>query len=421
MKNIHLLATKPRKKDRKISSYDAMNLFKLIKLSFVLLALFFPYTVMAQNDCRWAGTAPSCNGSCNAGESEITRLSFLPGGYPPYYYGPDFGKPCISGSKALCCKTPGRSCRWDGTAPFCEGSCNAGEKVSQPPAGSSSGKACWTGKKVYCCRSTGSSQSPLTAKSEKPLYAAIWEKGDGTAWVARHDMTPKKYQQEFDHWVKKGFRLVDVSGFSVGGQQRFAAIWEKSNGPAWLARHGMDSAQYQQAFNKWTQKGYRLSHVSGYGVGSEDRYAAIWEKRKGKPWVARHAMTSAKYQQEFNKWTKKGYRLIHVSGYNAGGEDRYAAIWEKSKGPKWKARHGMTSEQYQKEFNKVTKKGYRLTHISSWRSGKTNRYAAIWEKDKGPGWVARHAMTSAKYQQEFNKWTQKGYRPKDVSGSKRAE
>ncbi len=421
MKTKKYLTRQEMELTQKVFPFYEFSMIKLVMLSLILCILFIPQMAKSQTECRWSGTAPSCNGSCGVGESEITRLGFLPGGYPPYYYGPDFGKPCISGSKALCCKTPGRTCRWDGTAPFCEGSCNSGEKESQPPAGSSGGKACWTGKKVYCCSSTGSSQSPLTAKTESPLYAAIWEKHNGPAWVARHDMKPKQYQQEFDKLVKQGYRLVDVSGFSVGGQQRFAAIWEKRKGPAWVARHGMDSAQYQQEFNALTKKGYRLTHVSGYGVGSEDRYAAIWEKSRGPSWVARHGMTSNQYQKEFNKLTKKGYRLTHVSGYNAGGEDRYAAIWEKGKGPKWKARHGMTSDQYQKEFNKTTKKGYRLTHVSSWRSGKINRYAAIWEKDQGPAWVARHHMTSAQYQQEFNKLVKQGYRLKDVSGSKRAE
>lgn len=241
------------------------SLLMLFTIMFVLLILGTSRAVMAQTDCRWDGTAPACNGKCNAGESEITRLGFLPGGYPPYYYGPDFGKPCATGSKALCCKTPGITCRWDGTAPFCDGECLSSETVSQPPAGSSAGKPCWTGSKVYCCKqSTGSSSSGLTGASEVALYAALWEKSSGSAWEARHDMTSTKYQQEFNTLIKKGYRLVDVSGFSVGGDERYAAIWEKREGPAWQARHGMTSAKYQQEFNALTQKGYRLKDISGY-------------------------------------------------------------------------------------------------------------------------------------------------------------
>ena len=52
-------------------------------------------------------------------------------------------------------------------------------------------------------------------------------------------MTSEQYQQEFDKLVKDGYRLVQVSGYSVGGQGRYAAIWEKTSGPPQIARHGM--------------------------------------------------------------------------------------------------------------------------------------------------------------------------------------
>ncbi|MEH2020860.1 MAG: hypothetical protein V7K74_25635, partial [Nostoc sp.] len=36
----------------------------------------------------------------------------------------------------------------------------------------------------------------------------------------------------------------------ANGQNRYAAIWVKSGGPAWQARHGLTSAQYQATFDK---------------------------------------------------------------------------------------------------------------------------------------------------------------------------
>ena len=47
----------------------------------------------------------------------------------------------------------------------------------------------------------------------------------------------------------------------------------------WVARHGLSGAEYQAEFNKWTGQGYRLEQVSGYGVGNQVFYAAIWEKK----------------------------------------------------------------------------------------------------------------------------------------------
>jgi hypothetical protein len=235
-------------------------------------------------------------------------------------------------------------------------------------------------------------------------------------WVARHGMTSAQYQSEFNAWTAQGFRLTHVSGYTVGGQARFAAIWEQKPGPAWVARHGLTSAQYQAEFDAWVRQGYRLVVVDGYESGGEARYAAIWEQKTGPAWIARHGMTSSEYQNEFNTRVGQGYRLTWVQGYGVGGFDYYAAIWEKSTGPAWVARHGMTSAEYQSEFDAFVARGYRLTHVSGYNAGGTDHYAAIWQASGGPAWVARHRLTSGGYQHEFTDRYLQGYRLKQVDG-----
>ncbi|MEH1896820.1 MAG: hypothetical protein V7K94_16280 [Nostoc sp.] len=247
-------------------------------------------------------------------------------------------------------------------------------------------------------------------------YAAIWVKSGGSAWEARHGLTSAQYQATFDKLVGEGYRLVDVSGYDINGQDRYAAIWVKSRGPAWQARHGLTSSQYQATFDKLVGQGYRLVHVSGYSVNGQDRYAAIWEKSDGPAWQARHGLTSAQYQATFDKLVGEGYRLVDVSGYDVNGQDRYAAIWVKSGAPAWQARHGLTSAQYQATFDKLVGEGYRLVDVSGYNVNGQNRYAAIWEKSGGSAWQARHGLTSAQYQATFDKLVGEGYRLVDVSG-----
>ena len=50
-------------------------------------------------------------------------------------------------------------------------------------------------------------------------------------------------------------------------------------------------------------------------------------------WVARHGLTSAQYQSEFDKWVGQGFRLVRICGYEEGGQERYAAIWDKTPSP----------------------------------------------------------------------------------------
>lgn len=248
-------------------------------------------------------------------------------------------------------------------------------------------------------------------------YAAIWVKDDGAPFVAHHGMTAAQYQQQFDQLVGgQGFVLSLVNGHTVGGQDRYSAIWEKRPSPAFIARHGLTSQAYQQAFDDNVRQGFRLTLVSGYEVAGQARYAAIWEKSGGPAWEAHHGMSSQQYQQTFDQLVGQGYRLRLVNGYSVSGQELFAAIWQKDGGPAFVARHGLTSQQYQVEFDNNVRQGFRLIWVSCYRHANEERYAGIWEKSSSPPWVARHGFTSAGYQHEFNHWVGiEGYRLRVVS------
>ena len=230
------------------------------------------------------------------------------------------------------------------------------------------------------------------------------------AWAARHGMTGAQYQAAFNQFTGQGYRLTDVSGYNVNGTDSYAAIWVRRNGPAWAARHGMSAGNYQANFNTFTGQGYAPALVSAYA----GKFAAIWQKSRG-AFVARHGMTAAQYQAEFNTYTGQGYRLTDVTGYAVGGQVRYAAIWRKQSGPAWVARHGMTAAQYQAAFNQFTSQGYKPAHVDAFSVNGTPYFAAIWEK-AGGAYVARHGMTGAQYQAEFDARLAQGYRLVDIDG-----
>lgn len=178
---------------------------------------------------------------------------------------------------------------------------------------------------------------------------------------------------------------------------------------SWVARHGLSAADYQTEFNKWTQQGYRPVNLSAYN----GRFSVIFEKQNNAPaWVARHGLSAADYQTEFNKWVQQGYRPTRVCGYTDGGQARYAALFEKrANSPAWTARHGLSAADYQTEFNKWTQQGYRPTDISTYTVNGQDLYTVIFDKiANGPAWEARHGLSAADYQTEFNKWVGQGYR-----------
>jgi Bacterial tandem repeat domain 1 len=256
----------------------------------------------------------------------------------------------------------------------------------------------------------------VTASPTAPSFAGIWVKTGGPAWQARSGLTSGQYQTLFNQLVAQGYRPTDVNGYNFNGEARYAAIFEQSAGPAWQSRHGMTAAQYQATFDQLTNQGYRLTNVSGYEVNGQDYYAAIWQKVAGPTWQARHGMTGMQFQITFNLLVSQGYRLTDISGYSVNGQARYAAIFEQSPGPAWRARHGMTVDQFQTTFDQYANLGYRLVRVSGYHVNGQDRFAGIWQKVDGPAWQARHLPNSSQFQVVFDQLTSQGYRLVDMSG-----
>lgn len=236
------------------------------------------------------------------------------------------------------------------------------------------------------------------------------------AWKARHGLSSAQYQTEFTANSQNGFRLTCVNGYTHNGQERYTAIWEQIAGPAMATHHGMSAAQYQTKFNQYSQEGYRLTSISGYGVGSAAKFAAIWEKKSGGAWAAKHNLTAAQYQTEFNNYKNQGYRPTHVSGYVVNNVEYFAAIWEKKSGGEWEARHNLTAAQFQTTFNTLGAQGFVLLNVSGYSKNNTDYYTGIWEKTSSQPRYVRHGITAENYQHVHDNMYYQGYRPLLVQG-----
>ena len=257
--------------------------------------------------------------------------------------------------------------------------------------------------------------SGLSALAILASVASTATSAAADGFVARHGMSGAQYQTAFDTYTAKGYRLSDVSSYTVHGTPYYAAIWKKQGGGAWVTRHGMGPKRYQSQFDTYTAQGYAPAFLDAMSTPKGPRFAAQWTKGGKGAWVARHGLSSSAYQGEFDKWVGKGYRLVDVAGYSQNGQAMYSAIWKKQGGGAWVARHDMSPAQYQTAFDKWTAQGYRPVHVDGFDVNGKTKFAAIWVKQSG-AYVARHGLSGAQYQAEFDKWAAKGYTLHDISG-----
>lgn len=161
-------------------------------------------------------------------------------------------------------------------------------------------------------------------------YAAIWQKHkDGAIWQARHGMGGAQYQQTAKQLKHEGFRVVHVSGQGVDNMVRFVAIWTEKGDIDWHARHDLTLEEYQSIDQELAVEGYHLTSLNDYQVYGENRYAAVWQKEENKLVVEppQHHLITSEYQKAFDELMKKGYKLVHISELGQQADDRYGAIW----------------------------------------------------------------------------------------------
>jgi len=242
------------------------------------------------------------------------------------------------------------------------------------------------------------------------LSVALASSLHAQAWQSRFGLTPSQLQTTFNDLTKQGYRLKSINGYTSGGAELYTALWAKESGPEWYAKDDQTQAEFQKTFDDYVKQGFRLTWISGYEVNGTVKYAGIFEKSSGPAWEAINDATADDFQKKFDGFVKQGYRLTHIDGYTSGGSARFAGIFEKSSGPAWEALNNMTASDFQKKFNDYLAKGYRLTDMSGYNVGGTDYYAAIWEKSSGPIWQARDGIAESFYQDEFDNFYYQGYR-----------
>jgi len=84
--------------------------------------------------------------------------------------------------------------------------------------------------------------------------------------------------------------------------------------------------------------------------------------------IGKHGIPESKYQAEVDKITTCGFYPYWIDAYDVKGKTFFNVIFRPGTGAAWKTRHGMSSNGYQKRFDKFKKAGYRLTLVDSYIS-----------------------------------------------------
>jgi hypothetical protein len=242
-----------------------------------------------------------------------------------------------------------------------------------------------------------------------------------TNWgeVSKHGVANSNYQEEFDKIWTCGYYPVWVDGFDVNGKTYFNVIFRPSKNVSWVARHNMDGKKYQAEFDKWVKAGYRLININSYLLSGKLRYAAVWKKDSSVKWMAYHGQPLAWHEANFEKHHKAGWVPANVSCVHIGSKTYVSALWEKKKTGGFYLRPDMTLQGFKDAFKDYTdKKKFKLVYLDAYVKGGKPRLSGIWYKNAPDynSWWEKHHLSGAQYQTEYTSMLSKGYLTRCVAG-----
>ena len=236
-------------------------------------------------------------------------------------------------------------------------------------------------------------------------------------FMATHDRTHADYQNQWNTLVPQGFRPISLSVYGSPASPLYAAVWVVRDGPPFEGIHGATAAQFQGFFDQWASQGYSPTILTATGPAADSVFACVMEKSSHGVSLTRHGLTSG---EQNDPWTiehwigqaRKNNRIPRwVAMYGEPTSRRYAivldpnetiALWDIAG---W---WGESAADYQGRFDAQVQQWARPAFVTV---SPDARYLSVFREDSLGPWVARHNMTSQQYQQEFNIWTAQGMFP----------
>jgi murein DD-endopeptidase MepM/ murein hydrolase activator NlpD len=255
--------------------------------------------------------------------------------------------------------------------------------------------------------------SPPAAVSRRQLIEPLYPSGAPEA--ARHSLAEPCFQDVGDQLVASGYRPVWLDGYDVDGKAYVNTVFRPGGG-SWVLRHNLSASAYQSELTAWLDKGYVPSLVESYRIGDSLRFAFLAEKRPNPGIGAYHGRSQADHQKLANDYKAQGFAPISVAVVSLKGKLYYTALWEKRSVGTWSMSSQLTAAGYQKFLEDNAKANRRLVYVNAYHHDGKPMFAAVVTSKASKSYAARHDLTTQGYQAEYEKWTRSGLRTQVVTG-----
>ncbi|HQR35754.1 MAG TPA: serine hydrolase [Blastocatellia bacterium] len=231
-------------------------------------------------------------------------------------------------------------------------------------------------------------------------------------FAAWHDRTSANHKEMLDKFAAQGFRTVSLCVYGDRNDPRYAAVMIKR--PTIIATKqffNLSLTEWQAKFNEMAAQGFGPYIVSATGPSNNPVIAAAFKQMNSIP-LTRHGLTIQEFADLNDKAWREGLILAWADAYGTPEDERYIAVWrQNTEQVAWNMAaitEPADAATLQQHFNAITAQGGRPTHIAITPTGK---YIELFVDNAIGPWVSHGEMTSAGYQQQFDKLTAQGLAP----------
>ncbi len=142
--------------------------------------------------------------------------------------------------------------------------------------------------------------------ASNPVFAGTISDPNDVNWASIRGLNSDAFGKHFQKKKSQGYRVIDIEVDKIGGQTRYSAIYQKNTDKrGWASLRNLTHEQFSQKWKDYRAKGYRLIDQESYNIGSQRRYAGVWEENKEKlDWVSYRNVDSAEFSKRFKNYKK---------------------------------------------------------------------------------------------------------------------
>ena len=158
-------------------------------------------------------------------------------------------------------------------------------------------------------------------------YSGIWEKRDEAVHV-RVGFAAAKFETDQRELTAEGSCPLHLTITSVDGKEYYSCVWDVAGEPKRELERGLAQTEVTRAIPKRAKDGFRILQVCGYAAGTADRYACVWEKSEGPEREVTIRQTATGLLRSIKRMQMKGLQPDRISVYPVGGQARFAVVWK---------------------------------------------------------------------------------------------